>query len=96
MISWESITALTGVVTLTGGGLIGFGRMRQRIEDMRHQISANVAKTAEHDKRLNESVSSLKVIDVKIDNLLTNQSDLKNQISKMDDRLRQHCEARSE
>jgi predicted transcriptional regulator len=96
MISWEGITALTGIVTLTGGGLIGFGKMRQRMDDMRHRISDNAAKTAEHDKRLNDSTSGIKVIDVKIDNLLTNQSDLKNQITKMDDRLRQHCEARSE
>ena len=92
MVSWEGVTAVTGLLTLTGGGLIGFGKLRQRIEDMKQLIVIHSAQIADHEKALSDSTANLKVIDVKLDNLLLYQSDMKTQISKMDDRLRQHCE----
>lgn len=92
MPSWESVTALStlGVAIVTGS--VAYGRLRQKVSDMGKQVGVNTGKIAVIDQRLNDGDGDLKVIVVKIDNLLSNQSDLKMQMEKMDDRLRRHCE----
>ena len=92
MASWEAVTALgtLGASIITGS--VAYGRLRQKVADMGKQLTISAAKIDDYDKRLYKGDSDLKLISQKIDNLLTNQSDMKEQIGKMDDRLRRHCE----
>ena len=94
MVSWESIATLISIGTVVATGSVAYGRLRQRVVDMGKQIIVNTTKIGSIDSLQHESDSDLKVIRVKMDNLLSNQSDLKQQMIVMDDRLRKHCEAR--
>jgi hypothetical protein len=94
MVSWEAITALSGLGVTIITAAIAYGRLRQRVSDMGKQIATNTARIEAGAKRLSDGDSDLKVIGVKIDNMLTNQVDFKQQMKEMDDRLRRHCEER--
>lgn len=92
MASWEAATALgtLGVALITGS--VAYGRLRQRVVDMGKQVGINTRRLDNAESRLSDGDGELKVIGVKLDNLLSSQSDMKEQLGKMDDRLRKHCE----
>jgi hypothetical protein len=81
------------LISVFGYGIV-HGRLKQRVLDLEKAKSVQERELKEHAQRLSDGEGDFRVINQKLDFILTGQRDLNVKIDVVDNRLRAHCEER--
>ena len=77
MPSWESVTALSGLMVAVITGSVAYGRLRQRVSDMGKQVTVNSSRLTTVEGKTNDGEGDRREIMAKLDNLAEGQKEMR-------------------
>ena len=77
MPSWESVTALSGLMVAVITGSVAYGKLRQRVSDMGKQVSINTGRLSRVEEKTSDGEGDRREIMAKLDNLADGQKEMR-------------------
>ena len=77
MPSWESVTALSGLMVAVITGSVAYGRLRQRVSDMGKQVTMDSSRLTVIEGKTNDGEGDRREIMAKLDNLAEGQKEMR-------------------